>query len=180
MLAAQSIGTPSRPKAAAAPQAGSAPAPADIITRVIPKTREKLPAIGLGTFLTFDIIPGQRRDHLRELRRIFDYIEANLHRELRIADLARMAEVTPSYFHRAFRLTTGQTPLAYITERRVRRAMPLLARADVSIAETCVRVGFVSPAHFTRVFRGATRMNPSDYRASFSLPPATRPSERMD
>jgi AraC family transcriptional regulator len=115
-----------------------------------------------------------------KLRRIFDYVEANLHQELRIADLARMAAVTPSYFHRAFRIATGQTPLAFITERRVRRAMTLLASADVSIAETSVRVGFVSPAHFTRVFRNATGMDPSKFRANVSLPPATRPSERMD
>jgi AraC family transcriptional regulator len=103
-----------------------------------------------------------------KLRRIIDYIEANLHLELRISDLAAIAEVTPSYFHRAFRVTTGQTPLAFITERRVHRAMPLLAQAEVSIAEACVRVGFVSPAHFTRVFRSATGMNPSDYRAKSS------------
>lgn len=104
-----------------------------------------------------------------KLRRVFDYIEANLNSELRIPDLAAIAEVTPGYFHRAFRLTTGQTPLAFITERRVHRAMPLLAEADVSIAETCVRAGFVSPAHFTRVFRSVTGMNPSEYRKSVGL-----------
>lgn len=49
------------------------PAPADIILRAIPKTGEKIPAIGLGTFLTFDIKPGQPRDHLREiLKRFYD------------------------------------------------------------------------------------------------------------
>jgi AraC family transcriptional regulator len=101
-----------------------------------------------------------------KLRRICDYIEANLHSELRISDLAQLAGVTPSYFHRAFRLATGQTPLAFINERRVQQAMTLLARRDISISETCVRVGFVSPAHFTRVFRHATGMNPSQYRAS--------------
>jgi diketogulonate reductase-like aldo/keto reductase len=45
----------------------------DVITRNIPRTKEALPAIGLGTFLTFDTIPGQKRDHLREvLRRYWD------------------------------------------------------------------------------------------------------------
>ena len=101
-----------------------------------------------------------------KLRRICDYVEANLHLELRISDLALIAGITPSYFHRAFRITTGQTPLAFINERRVQRAMTLLAQDDASISETCVRVGFVSPAHFTRVFRNATGMNPSQYRAS--------------
>jgi diketogulonate reductase-like aldo/keto reductase len=47
-----------------------APAPG-IITRTVPRTREVLPAIGLGTFLTFDIIPGQKRDHLHEVMRRF-------------------------------------------------------------------------------------------------------------
>jgi AraC family transcriptional regulator len=100
-----------------------------------------------------------------KLHKIRDYVEANLHLELRISDLASIAGVTPGYFHRAFRATTGQTPLAFINERRVRRAMTLLAQQPVSISEACVRVGFVSPAHFTRVFRHATGMNPSQYRA---------------
>ena len=44
-----------------------------IITRTIPRTNEALPAVGLGTFLVFDVIPGQKRDHLREvMRRFFD------------------------------------------------------------------------------------------------------------
>jgi AraC family transcriptional regulator len=101
-----------------------------------------------------------------KLRRICDHVEAYLHQELRVSDLATIADVTPGYFHRAFRKTTGQTPLAYINERRVRRALSLLAQSDVSIAETCVRVGFVSPAHFTRVCRNTIGMTPSAYRAS--------------
>ena len=40
--------------------------PADVITRRIPRTNEVLPAIGLGTFLTFDSVPGQKtRQHSR-------------------------------------------------------------------------------------------------------------------
>jgi len=46
-------------------------APANILLRTIPKTGEKVPAIGLGTFLTFDIKPGQPRDHLREIMKRF-------------------------------------------------------------------------------------------------------------
>jgi diketogulonate reductase-like aldo/keto reductase len=39
--------------------------------RPIPRTGEALPAIGLGTFLTFDVIPGQPREHLQEVMRNF-------------------------------------------------------------------------------------------------------------
>ena len=51
--------------------AQAAGSPTDLITRRIPKTNEVVPAIGLGTFLTFDIVPGQQRGHLHEVVRRF-------------------------------------------------------------------------------------------------------------
>jgi len=41
------------------------------IMRAIPKTGEMIPAIGLGTFETFDITPGEPRDHVRDVIRTF-------------------------------------------------------------------------------------------------------------
>lgn len=60
----------------AGPLAGGATAaPAeprtDLIRRAIPGTDELLPAIGLGTFLTFDTLPGRSRSHVREVTRRF-------------------------------------------------------------------------------------------------------------
>ena len=45
--------------------------PADVITRRIPRSNEVLPAIGLGTFLTFDSVPGQKRGNVHEVVRRF-------------------------------------------------------------------------------------------------------------
>ncbi len=42
-----------------------------VITRTVPRTNEVLPAIGLGTFLVWDVLPGQPRDHLREVLQRF-------------------------------------------------------------------------------------------------------------
>jgi diketogulonate reductase-like aldo/keto reductase len=45
----------------------------DLIMRKIPRSGEMIPAIGLGTYLTFDVLPGQPRDHIREiLKRFWD------------------------------------------------------------------------------------------------------------
>lgn len=41
------------------------------IMRAIPKTGEMIPAVGLGTFETFDIMPGEQRGHIREVVRRF-------------------------------------------------------------------------------------------------------------
>jgi diketogulonate reductase-like aldo/keto reductase len=43
----------------------------DLITRRIPRTGELLPAIGLGTFITFDSVPGQQRGNVHEVVRRF-------------------------------------------------------------------------------------------------------------
>jgi diketogulonate reductase-like aldo/keto reductase len=61
---------PVRP-AGAAEVSGGASRTQRVITKTIPRTNEALPAIGLGTYLTFDVIPGDPRDNLREVMRRF-------------------------------------------------------------------------------------------------------------
>lgn len=53
--------------AAASTSAALAPPLAGTITRRVGRTGEVMPALGLGTFLTFDVLPGQPRDNLREV-----------------------------------------------------------------------------------------------------------------
>lgn len=53
--------------ASAAPNASDT----DVITKKIPKTGETVPAIGMGSFMTFDVLAGQPRDNLREVMRRF-------------------------------------------------------------------------------------------------------------
>jgi len=45
--------------------------PSDLITRSLPRSNARVPAIGLGTFMTFDILPGQPRTHIQEVVRRF-------------------------------------------------------------------------------------------------------------
>ena len=59
------------PAATLLPRGLRAQSSAQLITKAIPRTGERVPAIGLGTFLTFDLLPGQNRDHLREVMRRF-------------------------------------------------------------------------------------------------------------
>jgi AraC family transcriptional regulator len=102
------------------------------------------------------------------LRRIADYVEARIDSdadgEIRIADLAGLVGLSAGHLHRAFRATTGKTPLEFINERRVRRAMQILEKEGASIAEIALRIGFLSPSHFTRTFRRIAGVNPSSYR----------------
>jgi diketogulonate reductase-like aldo/keto reductase len=72
-LAGVAHAAPTTRSAHADPTSGSGRgvAPDDLIVRKIPRGEDVLPAIGLGTFMTFDLLPGARRDDLREVTRRF-------------------------------------------------------------------------------------------------------------
>jgi AraC family transcriptional regulator len=105
-----------------------------------------------------DLLPAWR------LRQVKDYIEAHLGSEIRVAQLAGLAGLSEGHFHRAFRTTTGQTPLAYITARRIEAAMRYLVQDDEPVSAVAFRVGFVSQSHFARTFRAAMGLAPQEYR----------------
>lgn len=99
-----------------------------------------------------------------KLARVTDYIEANIEQGMQIADLARIVGLSPGYFHRAFKATTGCTPLAFIQRRRIDRAALLIATTNLSLAAVAIRTGFPGPSHFARTFRQIAGCNPSAYR----------------
>ncbi|WP_149538413.1 AraC family transcriptional regulator [Siccirubricoccus phaeus] len=99
-----------------------------------------------------------------QLRRIAEHVEARLAEPLRIAELAALLGLSAGYFHRAFRATTGQTPLAFITEARLRRAQAILAAERPGIVALAARVGFASPGHFARLYRAHTGLPPGAAR----------------
>jgi len=73
---ATAVGVSSASAQAPAGTASRAPAAGPVLTRTIGRTNESLPALGLGTFLTFDQLPGSNRDALREVTR--KYIDAGV------------------------------------------------------------------------------------------------------
>jgi AraC family transcriptional regulator len=103
------------------------------------------------------------------LRRVTEFIDAHLSATIRVGELASLAQLSEGHFHRAFRATTGKTPLEFVHDRRVTMAKQLLASSKLSVAQLAIRVGFLSPAHFARVFRTVTGQSPSQYRHSFHL-----------
>lgn len=98
------------------------------------------------------------------LRRVRDLVEERLDDDISLDDLAAAAGLSRAHFARAFRRTTGQTPYAYLRERRLARAKDLLAGSTHRIAEIAAMTGFVSQSHLGRVFRNATGTTPAEYR----------------
>ena len=100
------------------------------------------------------------------MRRVQEYIDANLARRIRLGDLTGIAHLSSGHFMRAFRASTGTTPYQYVLEQRLAKARMLLQSTDVSIVRIATECGFASPSHLCSKFRGRTGASPSQYRAS--------------
>lgn len=81
------------------------------------------------------------------LRQVIEYIHAHLDQELGLAELAAIAHLSPYYFTRLFKQSTGVTPHQFVIRCRVERAKALLLAGKGSIAEIAQQVGFANQAH---------------------------------
>jgi AraC family transcriptional regulator len=83
------------------------------------------------------------------LQRVIDYIHSNLDQNLGLAELAAIANLSPHYFTRQFKQSTGCTPHQFVIRCRVERAKTLLLDGKSSIAAIAQQVGFANQAHLT-------------------------------
>ena len=103
------------------------------------------------------------------LRRVQDRIEAELDRPVALAELAVEAGVSVFHFAREFRRTTGLPPHRYILQRRLGRAIALLADARLSVAAVAAAAGFSDASHLARHLRDAAGMAPDAFRSRILL-----------
>jgi AraC family transcriptional regulator len=99
-----------------------------------------------------------------KLRRVTEFIEENLERDLTLAEIAGIAELSPFHFARSFKQSTGSTPIQFLTQRRIDLAKRLLVDSELPIVEIGLRAGFKNQSHFTTLFRKITAMTPKAYR----------------
>ncbi|WP_027543565.1 helix-turn-helix domain-containing protein [Bradyrhizobium sp. WSM2254] len=99
-----------------------------------------------------------------ELRRLQDFIEANLEGEITLAAMASACGIGTKSFVRAFAATTGKSPYQYVIAARVERAKRLIEQDQEGLAEIALRCGFSHQEHLTRAFRRLTGQTPGRYR----------------
>jgi AraC family transcriptional regulator len=99
----------------------------------------------------------------RQLLQVLDYIDAHLHQEIKLADLASLLGMSEFYFSRQFKQTTGISPYQYLLQR-IERAKRLLRQIDRPIADIALTCGFNSHSHLSKQFRQFTGTTPKAYR----------------
>lgn len=98
------------------------------------------------------------------LRRVEDFIRANLTLKISIIDLAAIAGLSPTHFNRAFREAVGSPPHQYITILRLRRAEELSKDPSLKLSEIAARAGFSTHSQMTATMRQYWGVTPSALR----------------
>jgi AraC-like DNA-binding protein len=99
-----------------------------------------------------------------KLRRVLDFIQDNLSGTIAIADQARVAGMSRSWYCRAFKASTGVPPHQWLLSARIERAKRLLLTRKQTLAEVALVVGFADQAHFTRAFRRVEGESPGAWQ----------------
>lgn len=92
-------------------------------------------------------------------------MEARLDDDLGLESLARAWGASPYKFHRLYSAVVGETPKRSVLRLRLERAARLLVICDKRVLDIALAVGFQSHEAFTRAFRRAFALTPTQYRA---------------
>ena len=104
--------------------------------------------------------------------RSIDRMREQLHRALRVVELADVVGLSVSQLTRLFREETGSTPGQYLHQLRMERARILVERSSLSIDEIMTQVGIADRGHFARDFRRAHGCSPRALRLRLSDAPS--------
>lgn len=106
-------------------------------------------------------VPVELVPHLRRAR---DHIDRHYLAEIDLDRLAKVAGVSKFHFARSFESAYGETPIRYLTRRRIERAQDLLRNANLTVTEICLLVGFASLGSFSTRFLQLVGESPTAYR----------------
>ncbi|WNG89934.1 AraC family transcriptional regulator [Mycobacterium sp. ITM-2016-00317] len=118
---------------------------------------------------------GSAGSGLAHVNRTIRWIRENYAEPLRIAELASMAGMSPSAFHRHFRAVTAMSPLQFQKQIRLQEARNLLLSRAGDIAGVGHLVGYDSPTQFSREYRRMFGAPPGRDAARLSAPTALLP-----
>lgn len=102
----------------------------------------------------------------KRLRRVLEFIEANLEDNISVEKLSQVACLSQFHFSRAFRRATGKAPHAFLSEKRLERAKSLIREGTRSLTDIAFSCSFSTQASFTKAFSKAVGVAPGRYRAT--------------
>lgn len=107
--------------------------------------------------------------HLARIYKVINWIKTNYTQAIRVEDLAEMAALSVSAFHRHFRAITALSPVQYQKQIRLMHARLKLATSGENIMNVALSVGYQSHTQFSREYARQFGLSPSADLKKISL-----------
>ncbi len=99
------------------------------------------------------------------MMKLMDYLSEHIgDSELKIEELADAVNLSRSVFYGKLKAKVGMTPVEFLKHIRIQKAEELIVRTKDPFSQIAYTVGFTDPKYFTKCFKKATGMTPSEYR----------------
>ncbi|EJJ27123.1 AraC family transcriptional regulator [Rhizobium sp. CF142] len=129
--------------------------------------------------LLFHVLRGPRKAALAALARqngdegrldmVIRAVRRDISFPISVEQMARIAGMSTSVFHRAFRAKTGQSPLQYVKQLRLHKARDLINFEGLKIGDAARRVGYESVSQFSREYKRHFGKNASEFEKALEL-----------
>lgn len=118
----------------------------------------------LGRQYLTKLLGGEEKDIHEIIGKAKRYINAHLSEDISVANIAELFFVSPTYFSRLFKRTTGQGCNEYIVQKRIERACVLLETTNFSTGKIAGMVGYSDTNYFSMAFKKQRGVSPTHYR----------------
>jgi AraC-like DNA-binding protein len=103
-------------------------------------------------------------ENQEKLSNILDFIIKNFRENIKLTDIADLANMTPTSFCRYLKNHTGKTLFEIVLNYRLESAKQLLLNTSLPINEIILNVGFEDIPYFNRTFKKWEGVSPREFR----------------
>jgi len=110
-----------------------------------------------------NLIAGGGRQ-LQQISQVQQFLQENLARKVTLEELSHRFHVSASHLSHLFKALTGQSVMEYLFSCRLAAAKNLLTQTDWPVSHIVESCGFTDNSNFSRSFRAAEGLTPSEFR----------------
>lgn len=102
----------------------------------------------------------------KRIEDVYNYINQYFKKDLQLAEVAAVANMSPSAFSHYFKKCSNKSFIQFLVEKRVSYACKMLLETECTVREICFESGFNNLSNFNRLFKKYKKVTPKAYRLS--------------
>ena len=105
-------------------------------------------------------------DHFKKARQI---MAEHCFENISIDEISAQCQMSSNSLRRLFQKKAGMSPLKYLTELRLKKAVTMLSHSAASVRQIARNCGFADPSRFCTVFRKRYGSTPEQFRKHYGM-----------